>query len=78
MQSNICSSTLPFSSTCEVGLQLVIVVQDTGKTVCHVVMTAGFYGFNPGTMGQLIAADGSSYAMVSLLAYIRTSVITSL
>lgn len=25
----------------------------------------GFYGFNPGTMGQLIAADGSSFAMVS-------------
>ena len=25
----------------------------------------GFFGFNPGTMAQIIAADGSSFAIVS-------------
>lgn len=24
----------------------------------------GFYGFNPGTMGQIIAADGTDYSIV--------------
>ena len=25
----------------------------------------GFYGFNPGTMGQIIASDGTDFAIVS-------------
>ena len=25
----------------------------------------GFYGFNPGTMGQIIATDGTDFAIVS-------------
>lgn len=33
----------------------------------------GFYGFNPGTMGQIIAADGSSYAMVVARCAMSTS-----
>ena len=36
------------------------------RGVKHCVCRYGFYGFNPGTMGMIIASDGTNFANVSL------------